>query len=218
MQNNTPYRINIGCGMSPTANWLNFDNSLSLRLSKYPALIGLLKSLNLLRQTQIDFIHFCQHENIYWADVTKKIPLPDASVEIIYSSHMLEHLDKGEVAKFFIEVKRILVKGGILRLAIPDLEKLIDSYNKNRDAENFMDSLNICKPRPKSLQDRVRALAVGSRHHQWLYDTYSLSALLFENGFSQVKSLEIGETLIPNPGYLNLHEDAGSSMYIEAIL
>jgi predicted SAM-dependent methyltransferase len=217
MPNNSPYRINIGCGMSPTANWLNFDNSLSLRLSKYPALISLLKSLKLLRQTQIDFIHFCQNSDIYWADVTKKIPLPDASVEIIYSSHMLEHLDKGEVDRFFVEVKRILIKGGILRLAIPDLEKLINSYVQNRDAEDFMDSLNICKPRPKSLQDKIRILAVGSRHHQWLYDANSLSKLLLENGFSQVKSLEIGMTLIPNPGDLNLYEDAGASMYIEAI-
>lgn len=218
MQNNTPYRINIGCGMSPTANWLNFDNSLSLRLSKYPTLVSLLRSLNLLRQTQIDFISFCQHSNIYWADVTKKIPLPDASVEIIYSSHMLEHLDKGEVDKFFLEVKRILVKGGIIRLAIPDLEKLINSYNQNKDAEDFMESLNICKPRPKSIQDKIRILAVGSRHHQWLYDANSLTRLLLQNGFSQVKSLEIGNTLIPNPGDLDLYEDAGASMYIEAIL
>lgn len=218
MQNNTPYRINIGCGMSPTANWLNFDNSLSLRLSKHPTLISLIKSLNLLRQTQIDFIHFCQHSNIYWADATKRIPLPDASVEIIYSSHMLEHLDKGEVDKFFIEVKRVLISGGILRLAIPDLEKLINSYIKNRDAEDFMDSLNICRPKPKLIKDKLRILAIGSRHHQWLYDTNSLTKLLLKNGFSQVKSLEIGDTLIPNPGDLNLYEDAGASMYIEAIL
>ncbi len=204
--------------MSPTANWLNFDNSLSLRLSKYPKLITLLKSLNLLRQTQIDFIHFCQCSNIYWADVTKNIPLPDASVEIIYSSHMLEHLDKGEVDKFFIEVKRILIKGGILRLAIPDLEKLIDSYVTNRNAEDFIDSLNICKPRPILIRDKIRVLVAGSRHHQWLYDTNSLTKLLLRNGFSQVKSLEIGKTLIPNPGELNLYEDAGASMYIEAVL
>ena len=218
MQKKSPYRINIGCGNSPTANWLNFDNSLSLRLSKYPKLIILLKSLNLLRQTQIDFIHFCQRSNIYWADVTKRIPLPDASVEIIYSSHMLEHLDKGEVDKFLIEVKRILIKGGILRLAIPDLEKLIDSYVINRNADDFMESLNICKPRPKLLRDKIRLLVAGSRHHQWLYDTNSLTKLLLENGFCQVNSLVIGKTLIPNPGELNLHEDAGASMYIEAVL
>lgn len=214
---NSPYRINIGCGMSPTPGWLNFDNSPSVRLAKYPILMSLLKSFRLIGETQIAFIQFCKHNAISWADVTKKIPLPNQSVEIIYSSHMLEHLDPGEVEEFLFEVKRILMKGGTLRLAIPDLEKIINGYLANRDANEFISSLNICKPRPKTLQEKFRILTVGARHHQWQYDSASLSKLLLKHGFSQVKTLKIGETNIPNPGALNLFEDAGASMYVEAI-
>lgn len=215
--NGAPYKINIGCGMSPTPGWLNFDNSPSVHLSKYPFLVGLLKLFKLIDDTQIAFIKFCQHNAINWADVTKKIPLPSQSVAIIYSSHMLEHLDQDEVDKFLIEVKRILIKGGILRLAIPDLEKFINRYLENRDANEFVSSLNICKPRPKTLQEKFRILTVGARHHQWQYDATSLSKLLLRHGFSQVKTLKIGETIISNSGALNLFEDAGESMYLEAI-
>lgn len=214
---NGPYRINLGCGMSPTYGWLNFDNSPSVRLAKYPILTRLLKLFKLIGEEQIAFIQFCKLNAIGWADVTNKIPVPNQSVEIIYSSHMLEHLDLSEVEMFLTEVKRILIKGGILRLAIPDLEKFINRYLENRDANEFISSLNICKPRPKTLQEKFRVLMAGARHHQWQYDTDSLSMLLLSHGFSKVIKLKIGETTIRNPGALNLLEDAGESMYLEAI-
>jgi predicted SAM-dependent methyltransferase len=217
-EKNSLFRVNIGCGMSPTPDWLNFDNSPSVRLARYPLLIKILSTLNLLRATQLDFIRFCQHSHIIWADVTKHIPLPSHSVEVIYSSHMLEHLDRNEVLLFLNEAKRILVKGGILRLAIPDLNKLISSYAQNGDADAFMESMHICKPRPKSFLSKLRILTVGTRHHQWLYDSTSLANLLKSNGFAETYPLIIGQTRISNPGQLNLHEDAGDSMYLEAVL
>lgn len=212
------FRVNIGCGMSPTPGWLNFDNSPSVRLAKHPLLIKTLCAFNLLRSTQLDFIRFCQHSQIIWADVTRHIPLPNHSVEVIYSSHMLEHLDRNEVLSFLKEARRILIRGGILRLAIPDLNKLITSYIKNGDADVFMESMHICKPRPNSILDKLRILVVGTRHHQWLYDSNSLAKLLKDNGFSETYPLSIGQTRISNPGQLNLHEDAGDSMYLEAVL
>jgi len=212
------FRVNIGCGMSPTPDWLNFDNSPSVRLAKYPLLIKTLCAFNILRSTQLDFIHFCQRSQITWAEVTKHIPLPNHSVEVIYSSHMLEHLDRNEVVLFLREARRILIKGGILRLAIPDLNKLISNYVQNGDADSFMESMHVCKPRPKSILDKLRILVVGTRHHQWLYDSTSLAKLLKENGFTETYPLPIGQTRIINSGQLNLHEDAGDSMYLEAVL
>lgn len=218
MAKNRLIRVNIGCGMSPTPGWLNFDNSPSVRLAKYPLLIKILCALNILRSTQLDFIHFCQDSQITWADVTKHIPLSNHSVEVIYSSHMLEHLDRNEVLLFLKEAKRILIKGGILRLAIPDLNKLITSYVQNGGADAFMESMHVCKPRPKSILDKLRILLVGTRHHQWLYDSTSLATLLKDNGFTETYPLPIGQTRIIDPGQLNLHEDAGDSMYLEAVL
>jgi hypothetical protein len=28
-------RVNVGCGMSPTKGWLNYDNSTSIKLSEH---------------------------------------------------------------------------------------------------------------------------------------------------------------------------------------
>jgi hypothetical protein len=87
-------RVNIGCGKTPTLGWENFDNSLSVRLSKVPAIPRLLYKLKLLNKQQMDRVVFCKNNVIRWADATKKIPLPNDAVDVLYSSHMLEHLDR----------------------------------------------------------------------------------------------------------------------------
>ena len=69
-------RVNIGCGRTPTSGWQNYDNSLALKLAKYPLITFFLKSLNLLGETQI--------ENIEWKQDTinmygRLLPLPRLS-------------------------------------------------------------------------------------------------------------------------------------------
>ena len=93
-------RCNIGCGQTPTQGWLNFDNSLSLRLSAFPLIVRILDKLGFLDWRQKAFIQFASNNDIMYADATKKIPLPDKSVEILYTSHMAEHLDRAEIKAF----------------------------------------------------------------------------------------------------------------------
>ena len=51
--------------------------------------------------------------NISW-DLTNGIPLKDNSVDLIYSSHLLEHIAFKELILFLKECKRILTTKGIL--------------------------------------------------------------------------------------------------------
>ena len=44
----------------------------------------------------------------------------------------------------------------------------------------------------------------------------SLIKLLLDCGFNNPKSLQAGDTLIPNPGNLNLFERDDDSFYVEA--
>jgi hypothetical protein len=62
----------------------------------------------------------------------------------------------------------------------------------------------------------MKWLIVDDRHHLWMYDAHSLNRLLTSAGFSEVHILEPGETNIPNPGLLNLHERAEESIFAEA--
>lgn len=61
------------------------------------------------------------------------IPLPDNSVEVVYHSHLLEHLSRNEAASLVSECRRVLVPGGILRVAVPDLEEIVRAYLENLD-------------------------------------------------------------------------------------
>lgn len=69
-------RINIGCGQTPTKGWRNFDNSLSLRLSKIPLLPDLLQKLGFLESSQQQFIQFAREHDIEYGDATKGLPRP----------------------------------------------------------------------------------------------------------------------------------------------
>ena len=119
-------RVNIGCGQTPTPGWRNFDNSPSLRLARLPVLPELLLRLRILKNEQYSFIRFARSNSLEFANAAARIPLPDESVEALYSSHMFEHLSPAGVSRFLNEALRVLKKGGIIRLAVPDLRVLVN--------------------------------------------------------------------------------------------
>ncbi|MFA6971367.1 MAG: methyltransferase domain-containing protein [Gallionella sp.] len=51
----------------------------------------------------------------------KSLPFEDESVELIYSSHVIEHFHFFEIWDVLLEWKRVLKKGGILEIETPDL-------------------------------------------------------------------------------------------------
>ena len=54
-----------------------------------------------------------------------KLPFASASVQMVYSEHMLEHMlpIAGGGAQFLREAWRVLAPGGLLRIVTPDLAK-----------------------------------------------------------------------------------------------
>jgi len=211
------FRVNVGCGMSPTEGWINFDNSFSIKLATFPVLASCLYRAGLIGQAQMAYIRFCQEHTIRWADATRHLPLADASAEVLYSSHMLEHLDRREAAGFLSEARRVLAPGGIIRVAVPDIEKFVDMYLRSKDADAFVESTHLSTHRPRRLAEKLRVLFVGLRHHQWMYDGASLCKLLSGSGFQRAQVCEVGSSHIPNPSPLNLREREEESVYVEAV-
>lgn len=209
-------RANIGCGQTPTEGWRNFDNSPSIRLAATPVLPDLLARIGLLGAPSYRFVQFARTHRIELMNAAKPWPLADDSLEVIYSSHMVEHFDPSEARTFLVEAHRVLAPGGILRLALPDLERLIENYVRERDADAFMSSLHVCSPRQTSLAARAGLFLYGNRRHNWMYDARSLLRLVSASGFTDVRSLPPGETTIPDPGALDLAERESESIYIEA--
>ena len=56
------------------------------------------------------------------------LPYDDNSVDMIYSSHALEHIEKRAVLPTLKEWRRVLTPGGTIRLLIPDLEWCCTHY------------------------------------------------------------------------------------------
>jgi len=71
-------------------------------------------------------------------DFSKGVPFPfgDNSIKGIYTSHCLEHLFDNQVYKILEQSYRILQPGGVIRIALPDMDMMFDAYEA-RDASFF---------------------------------------------------------------------------------
>lgn len=210
-------QINIGCGRTPTKGWVNFDNTPALRLANSPFIVSVLSRFGILDTAQLENIDWNRCNKVDFCDATRRLPFENASVDTIYSSHMVEHLSRGGATTFFAEARRILRTGGVLRVSVPDLRKLASEYVEHGDADEFMRRAYVSAGELNSLRDKAQLLTVGFRHHQWMYDGQSLSAALIGAGFSQAFILKAGETKIAEPGNLDLCERQDESVYVEAI-
>ena len=209
-------RLNIGYGITPTKGWRNLDNSLSIRIAKWGPLGFFLHQLGLISTSTMGYISFCQKNNIEWADASHSIPASNNSIDVIYTCHMLEHLDRNEATSFLLEAKRVLRLNGVIRIVVPDIRKMVDEYIKSNDADSLIEATHMCASRPRTLTQRLRMLFIGTRHHQWMYDGDSLCRLLKKSGFENPLLLKAGETTINDPGLLDLTERFEESVYIEA--
>ncbi len=210
-------QVNVGCGLSPTPGWLNFDNSPSVRFARLPVVSYALRALGLLTANSAELAEMGQSGSVRFANAARRIPCASGSVAAIYSSHMIEHLDRAEARAFLAEVMRVLRPGGVIRIAAPDLTRLISDYLASGDADKFIAGSYLGLERPAGLRAWVRWIVVGPRHHLWMYDGESLTRLLREAGFADAAAVPPGSTRITEPGQLDLWERAVESVYVEAV-
>ncbi|MBD3307172.1 methyltransferase domain-containing protein [candidate division KSB3 bacterium] len=171
-----PLRLNLGCGpQPPPQGWVNVDNALGAKFAKIPGFAFINHYLHVFK-LQWD-------PSIVIHDLRTPFPWDDNSVDVIYSSHTLEHLTREEGRVFLSECARILRYHGLIRLLVPDLEVLVTRYRAGEvKADEFIDALVIDYT---SAQDGAfrKCLAPFLRApHKCLYDTPLLSHILGELG------------------------------------
>jgi cephalosporin hydroxylase/predicted SAM-dependent methyltransferase len=66
-------------------------------------------------------------------DLQTRLPFEDDSFGAVYHSHVLEHLPRRNAAPFLKECYRVLARGGIMRVVVPDLETIARLYLKYLD-------------------------------------------------------------------------------------
>lgn len=209
-------QINIGCGDAPTPGWINYDNSPAVWLARSRPLTWLLSTFGLVDAGNLAFIANCRREGVLYANASRHIPHPDKSVDVIYSSHMIEHLDRQEAAEFVTECLRALKSGGVLRISVPNLRWSVLEYVENGKPDEFLAQLQFDLDKPRGVGPQLRRLLSGGRGHHWMYDGPSLRALVERAGFANVEIVAVGDSRISPPGNLNLREREIESVYVEA--
>lgn len=76
--------------------------------------------------TNVDF--FPEDKNVISTNLLNGIPFPDATFDVVYHSHVLEHFTKKDAVAFINECYRVLKSGGIIRVVLPDLAGIIKEY------------------------------------------------------------------------------------------
>jgi hypothetical protein len=72
-------------------------------------------------------------ENILYWDIVGGLPLPNGSADLLYSSHVLEHLSLEDFRAALPNCRHTLHTEGTFRLVVPDLERMIDEYRAETD-------------------------------------------------------------------------------------
>jgi predicted SAM-dependent methyltransferase len=117
-----------------------------------------------------------------WLDVRCGLPFASASVDSIYSTHMIEHFFPDELERLFAECVRTLKPGAGLRLVVPSLQSAIRAYQENR-REWFYDSF----PRHfDSLGGRFSNFVFCDGQHRTAFDFEYLEEVLRKAGFREV--------------------------------
>ncbi len=136
------------------------------------------------------FIHvdLCDLPHINYKSEIDRLPFfVDESLELIYCSHALEYFDREKAREVLKEWWRVLEPGGILRLAVPDFQALINIYQKTGDLDRVLGPL-------------YGKMSIDAEHgpltlyHKTTYDKVSLSNILEECGFIKPRIWDWRET------------------------
>lgn len=236
--------FNLGCGSRTSPYCVNIDWSPYLRL-KRNRLAARLAPL-VLRGERRERFHALD-DGVVVHDLRRGIPADDDSLDAVYHSHLLEHLDRSVVREFLGEVRRTLRVGGVQRIVVPDFEPLCRRYMA--DLEQCLDQPDLAAGHDRYVADMVeqmvRRMATGTQQqppfwrfvenlllgdarrrgetHQWMYDRVNLSSLLRETGFRQIEVVDFKTSSIPDWDNINLdqlengEEYIAGSLYVEAI-
>lgn len=109
LNNNECAILHIGGGMVVLDKAINMDNSYSVKLASNNLLYATVARLGLLSEESLKYIDFCKNNNIVYGNC-KKMPFLDDTFDLIYSSHMCEHLCYEDLRSFLGEVYRCLKK------------------------------------------------------------------------------------------------------------
>ncbi len=169
-------KLNLGCGHNPPQGWINVDYALGARFAKFPYFNRF--------NNAIKFFKLTWDRNILLHNLKTPFPWKDSSVDIIYSSHTLEHFTKEEGVFFLNECSRVLKTGGIIRVIVPDLQILVTRYLQGAvRADDFLTTLVVNYYSDQDSPFRKKIAPFLRSPHKCMYDSETLLRKIQDAGF-----------------------------------
>jgi predicted SAM-dependent methyltransferase len=140
-----------------------------------------------------------REEGQAFLDATKPFPIPDNSLHYVYAEQVIEHLPFEAGMVMLRESHRTLAADGKLRVATPDLRKLVALFDQDdSEAERRFMTAQL-KMVGLSVKESERPLFIMNTYfrewgHQFLYDRQTLQSALESAGFRDVRFLPHSES------------------------
>lgn len=124
-------------------------------------------------------------------NITKKLPFKNNSVDVIYSSHLIEHIYQKEFIKYLKESYRILKNNGYQIIQTPCLEKVSKILYSNSKNKDFIlkehERYSLIKPvKPAMYINDLMHICFA---HKYLYDFETISFLAKKLKYSKIEKL-----------------------------
>ena len=128
-----------------------------------------------------DWVHIDggNYDHLDFKDI-KNLIFEDETVDLIYCSHVIEYFDRHEIQNILKEWNRVLKKGAVLRIAVPDFNVLSELYHHKKISLD-----QILGP----LYGKMN-MGETTIYHKTCYDFDSLENLLINSGFSKIKKYD----------------------------
>lgn len=194
MSNQTKKYLQYGCGNTAPAEWENFDTSPTIRVQKIPFVgFGLAKNLQ----------GFTFPANIKVENIAKGLKVENGSYDMVYFSHVLEHLLRADGTKALRNSWLLLKPGGVFRCVLPNLNAYVVRYQQ-RLVEGRKDAAHLFMTEAClgvdlatiNFRDRMR-LTFGNYQHLWMWDEHSFVEALQQAGFSNIRPCQMADN--PDP-------------------
>jgi predicted SAM-dependent methyltransferase len=144
-------------------------------------------------------------------DIREGLPLEDDSLDYIVSIHALPEIPYTDIVGTLRELRRVLKPGGVLRLALPDLDRGIQAY-LNRDEDYFL----VPDEDARAIGSKFIVQMIWYGYSRTLF-TYDFTRELLQNaGFTDVARTEYRETASRFPEIVHLDSRERESLYVEA--
>lgn len=145
-------------------------------------------------------------------DIRDGLPLDADSIDYVAAIHSLPEIPFTELVPTLQELRRVLKPSGVLRAALPDLDKGIEAYHR-RDSSYF----KVPDEDATSVGAKFVTQMVWYGYSRSLFTHEFIEEQLLRAGFTSVQHCTFKQTASSHPEIVALDNREQESLFVEAV-